>query len=677
MAKASKNEFSFLGQSKNPYAEVVWRGHEIPGLPFEVEAPASWSPFAVQIAATKYFRGEKSIRQLIDRVVDPIAKSGLAQKYFKSQSEARAFGNELKFLCVHQMAAFNSPVWFNSGVYKRPQCSACFILRVEDSLERIFNLVKTEAMIFKYGSGAGANFSPIRGKNEPVSPAGQSSGLMAFLKVFDQGASATKSGGTTRRAAKMVSLDVDHPEILDFIRWKAHEEVKARHLLRAGYSGGLDGEAYQSVSGQNSNNSVRVTDRFLKAVEKKQEWWTRNRLDGKRAQKFLAADLWREIIEAAWCSADPGLQFHDTVNSWHTCPHEGAIRSSNPCSEYLFVDDSACNLASLNLVRFLKDDGSFDVRGFSRAAELILKAQDILVEYSSYPTERIARNSSRLRPLGLGFTNLGGLLMRLGLAYDSEEGRSWAAAVTALMGGVAYRTSARMAKKKGAFAAFKKNRDPMLKVISRHQKALSKIPEGAPQDLVDSAKACWDEALLLGKKFGFRNAQVTAIAPTGTISLLMDCETTGIEPEFSLVKTKSLVGGGEVRLVNQGVGPALARLGYDEREIEKLVQALYKFGALEKLGLKAGHLAVFDCAQPQKPGGRLLSPQAHLLMMSVVQPFISGAISKTVNLPAGTSADEIGRIYKKAWELGLKSIAIYRDGSKSVQPLVASCHICG
>lgn len=689
----------FFSPLKGPdYVGVEWGKRMVGGQQFE--APVKWSDLAVEIAVKKYFRRDKSVRHLIDRVVDTISAFGLKQGYFKDKASAGVFSREIKQLCVEQRAAFNSPVWFNCGVQKEPQCSACFILKVEDSLDKIFDLAKTEALIFKHGSGAGGNFSPLRGKDEELSPGGKSSGLMAFLEVLDRGAGATKSGGTTRRAAKMVVLDADHPEILEFVRWKAREELKARRLLEAGYSGGLDGEAYHSVSGQNSNNSVRVTDQFIKASLNKQEWWTRDRLTGHKRQKLMAADLWDEIVSAAWSSADPGLQFHDTINRWHTCPKEGVIHASNPCAEYMFIDDSACNLSSLNLASFLREDGGFDLEAFRRAARLMLIAQEILVSLSSYPTLRIAENSRRLRPLGLGYANLGGLLLRLGLPYDSEAGRAWGAGLTALLGGVAYATSAELAGVMGPFDAFKRNRASMLKVIERHWRAARALAgsmvDGSVRKKIDGSQieldgvvhaAClaWDLALKQGRRFGFRNAQATALAPTGTIGLLMDCETTGIEPEFALVKTKSLVGGGIVRQVNKAVGPALKRLGYSPAQIQRLEERLRRMGALDReaglhednMQLHDEHLAVFDCAQPQRPGGRHLSVDAHLLMMAAVQPFLSGAISKTVNLPADASEADIGLVYRRAWELGLKAISVYRDTSKSVQPLVASCHVCG
>ncbi|MGE0763623.1 MAG: vitamin B12-dependent ribonucleotide reductase [Bdellovibrionales bacterium] len=694
---------------KSPYAHLQWgkRNSQIQNSQGQVffsmsgiEAPLTWSQLAVDIAASKYFRGgEKNIADLIDRVVDTITASGRKNGYFADKKSADIFAREIKFLCVEQMAAFNSPVWFNCGVKRRdknekPQCSACFILSADDDLMSIFELAKTEAKIFKYGSGVGSNFSRLRGRDEPLESGGRSSGVLAFLDVLDRGAGATKSGGTTRRAAKMVILDADHPEILQFIQWKAHEEAKAQILLKAGYSGGLDGEAYRSVSGQNANNSVRLRDDFFKAVLENKDWWTIERVSGKKLKRYSAVELWEEIAAAAWASADPGLQFHDTINRWHTCPKEGEIRASNPCSEYMFVDDSACNLASFNLAKFLREDGRFDIERFTHAVRLIFVAQEILVSLSSYPTDAVAKKSERLRPLGIGYANLGGLLMRLGLPYDSEEARAWAASLTALMTAVAYGISAQMAAIKGPFAAFKANRADMLKVMQQHAEALREIAHGPSASATDwspvraAAEAAWMETLKLGKKHGYRNAQASVLAPTGTIGLFMDCETTGIEPDFALVKIKHLVGGGQIKMVNQAVVPALKRLGYDEKSRDELLKHLAQYGSFEAAAthgqstfvrLKREHLPVFDCAQPTVKGGRYLSSEAHLLMMAAVQPFLSGAISKTVNLPSSAKVRDVAAIYWRAWELGLKAIAIYRDTSKAVQPLVLTptCSQCG
>ena len=676
----------------------------------KVEAPEDWSQLAVDIAASKYFRklgvpGSKheiSIKQLVQRVVGAIENSALKQQgYFANKNEAAIFANELKFILLSQRGAFNSPVWFNAGLwesykidspsehfawdeknkkvqtthnaYIRPQCSACFIQSVDDSIEAIFDLAKTEAKLFKYGSGTGSNFSKIRSRYELTGAGGYSSGLLSFLEVLDKGAGAIKSGGTTRRAAKMVVVDIDHPEVLDFIDWKMREEQKAHLLISAGLSSDFEGEAYRTVSGQNANNSVRVTDEFMRAVENEKPWKLKARLTGKTLRELPAGEVWQKISHAAWMCADPGVQFHSTINKWHTCPNSGAIHSSNPCSEYMFLDDSACNLASINLVKFLNPDGSFDFEGFIHTARILFIAQEVLVDYSSYPTAKIAQNAHDFRTLGLGFANLGSLLMRKGLAYDSDEGRAWAAALTAMMTGVAYLTSAEMARAKGAFAGFRKNKAPMLKVMGMHEKALKNIewsylPEGLPA----AVKTLWKAVLYNGKKYGFRNAQATVVAPTGTIGLLMDCDTTGIEPDFSLIKNKKLAGGGEVQIVNQAVPQALQSLGYTAEKIETILAYLEKNYSLQGCpDLRPEDLPVFDCATAGD-GQRVLSPESHLKMMAAVQPFISGAISKTVNLPNSATREDISRIYILAWKLGIKAVAVYRDGSKQSQPLNAT-----
>ncbi len=672
-----------------------------------VEAPEGWSQLAVEIAASKYFRKsgvprtqhEKSVRQLVDRVVGAIAGSALKQGgFFKSKKDADVFKNELKYILLSQRAAFNSPVWFNAGLfesykinspsehyawdakkksiqptknaYERPQCSACFIQSVEDSIDGIFELAKNEARLFKYGSGTGSNFSTLRSKYEALNSGGHSSGLISFLEVLDRGAGAIKSGGTTRRAAKMVVVDIDHPEVLDFIEWKMNEEHKAKLLIDAGLNPDFEGEAYKTVSGQNANNSVRVTDQFMKAVQNEKPWKLLARVSGKVIRDVPAAEVWKKINHAAWMCADPGIQFHDTINQWHTCPNTSEIRSSNPCSEYMFLDDSACNLASINLVKFLNADGSFDFESFIHTARTLFVAQEVLVDYASYPTEKIAQNSHDYRPLGLGFANLGSLLMRKGIAYDSAEGRAWAGAISSLMTGVAYLTSAEMARAKGAFVGFKKNRAPMLNVMKMHEKALNGISwKHLPEGLDNAARNLWKAVVYNGGKFGFRNAQATVVAPTGTIGLLMDCDTTGIEPDFSLIKLKKLVGGGEIQIVNQAVQPALRVLDYDDAQIEAITKYIAEHNSLENCPeIKQEHLPVFDCANAA-PGGRVLSPESHVTMMAAVQPFISGAISKTVNLPNSATEEDISRIYFLAWELGVKAVAIYRDGSKLSQPL--------
>ncbi|MBX3041253.1 MAG: vitamin B12-dependent ribonucleotide reductase [Bdellovibrionaceae bacterium] len=671
-----------------------------------IECPESWSQLAVEIAASRYFRKsgvprtghEKSIRQLVDRVVGAIVQSAKKQKYFSSASELENFSEELRYLLFTQRAAFNSPVWFNAGLwesydlesentvyawdekkksirayhnaYERPQCSACFIQSLSDSIEGIFELAKTEARLFKYGSGTGTNFSTLRSRYEELQSGGTSSGLISFLEVLDRGAGAIKSGGTTRRAAKMVVVDIDHPEVPEFIDWKMKEEEKARVLIKAGYPSDFEGAAYKTVSGQNANNSVRVSDEFLKAVKENKSWPLRARTNGKMVREFPAKELWNRIATAAWACADPGLQFHDTINEWHTCPANGEIRASNPCSEYMFLDDSACNLASLNLTKFFDDQGQFDAAGFQHAARVIYLAQDILVDHSSYPTETIAIHSHQYRPLGLGFANLGSLLMRLGIAYDSDEGRAWAGMLTALMHGTAYRTSAEIAGKKGAFPGFKKNKTSMLKILKKHQKALGGISwDRLPESLRGLCEDVWRETLKRASVKGVRNAQATVIAPTGTIGLLMDCDTTGIEPDFSLNKRKKLAGGGEVEIVNQSVEPALRKLGYGEQEIKNTLACVKRMNSVGPCAdLKPEHRAVFACAT----GSEALSAEAHLKMMAAVQPFLSGAISKTVNLPAQATVEQIEKVYWRAWELGLKSVAVYRDGSKGGQPLSAA-----
>lgn len=706
----------FVTSSKNPETMFRWkkvdceirnRKGEVFFEMKNVEAPEGWSQLAIDIAASKYFRKlgvpgtrhEKSLRQMVNRVVDAIRDSAIKQKgYFKNKKDAEIFARELKYIVLSQRGAFNSPVWFNAGLwesykinspsehfawdeknqkirnthnaYERPQCSACFIQSVEDSIEGIFELAKTEAKLFKYGSGTGSNFSKIRSRFELTGAGGTSSGLLSFLEVLDKGAGAIKSGGTTRRAAKMVVVDIDHPEVLDFIDWKMHEERKAHLLIAAGISADFEGEAYRTVSGQNANNSVRLTDDFMKAVEHNKAWRLKARMTGKTLRELPAAEVWQKINHAAWVCADPGVQFHSTINKWHTCAETGPINSSNPCSEYMFLDDSACNLSSINLVKFLNEDGSFDFEAFIHTARTLFVAQEILVDYSSYPTAKIAQNSHDYRPLGLGFANLGSLLMRKGIAYDSDEGRAWASAITALMTGVAYLTSSEMARAKGAFAGFKKNKKSMLKVMSMHEKALNKISWSfLPEGLHTAVKNLWKGVSYNGRRYGFRNAQATVIAPTGTIGLLMDCDTTGIEPDFSLIKYKKLSGGGEVQIVNQSVEPALQRLGYTPEEVSSILKHIEDHNTLENCpGFHAEDIEVFDCATASE-GRRTLSPQSHLHMMAAVQPFISGAISKTVNLPNSATEEDISQIYFSAWRLGLKAVAVYRDGSKQSQPL--------
>jgi len=791
----------------NPDGSVVFemRGAEI---------PESWSQLATDIAVSKYFRkaglqgdakkGETSVRQLVTRIAKTLRAAGDEQGgYFASKEDADAFEAELTYLLVTQRAAFNSPVWFNLGLYQcygiegqggnwaydsrkddvvetatayeRPQCSACFIQSVGDDLMSIYDLVKTEARLFKYGSGTGTNFSQLRGRQEKLSGGGTSSGLMSFLEVLDRAAGATKSGGTTRRAAKMVCLDMDHPEIVDFVQWKVREEGKARALIQAGYASDFNGEAYHTVSGQNSNNSVRVSDEFMRAVEQDGDWQTTMRTTHEVVDTYKARELWRMVADSAWRCADPGVQYDTTINGWHTCANSGRINASNPCSEYMFLDDTACNLSSINLVKFLDADGRFDVEGYRHAIRILFVAQEILVDHSSYPTKRIAKNSHDYRPLGLGYANLGTLLMRRGIPYDSDQGRGWCAALTSILTGHAYRTSAEMAAARGPFPGFMRNRMPMLRVLHKHREmaytidragfpgTIGRGDSGIPEDLLAAAREDWDDACNLGEKFGCRNAQATVLAPTGTIGLLMDCDTTGIEPDFSLVKFKKLAGGGYFKIVNQSVPDALRALRYSPAQIADIVayvsgtntftgapyltrsmlvdkglteselakaekalpgvfdasQALSPWvigaGAFDRLGikaetynkpgfsllrhfgltqqqvdelndvvigrmtvegaphLKAEHYPVFDCANRcGKHGKRFIEPMAHVRMMAAAQPFLSGAISKTVNLPSEATVEEVERIYYEGWKLGLKAIALYRDGCKASQPLNSS-----
>jgi len=775
----------------NPDGSVVFKMED-------VEVPKDWSQLATDIVVSKYFRKagvpgagmETSVRQVVYRIAHTLRTAGEAfGHYFQSPEDAQAFEDELLHMLVSQKGAFNSPVWFNCGLYQEygilgsggnwhwdsetntmkqttdaysnPQCSACFIQSVKDDLMSIFDLIKHEARLFKYGSGTGTNFSALRGRQEKLSGGGTSSGLMSFLEVFDKGAGATKSGGTTRRAAKMVCLDMDHPEIADFINWKVREEKKAKALIDAGYPSDLNGEAYKTVAGQNANNSVRVTDAFMEAYLQDKDWQTKFRTTGEVCDSYKAKDLMDQIAYATWACADPGIQFDTTINHWHTCAHSGRINASNPCSEYMFLDDSSCNLSSINLMKFFNPDGTFDVEGFRHTIRIFTMAMEIIVDFGSYPTGPIASNSHNFRALGLGYANLGTLLMVSGLPYDSPEARAVCSAITAIMTGHAYKTSAEIASAKGPFPEFSKNREPMLKVIEMHRDHACKISkEYCWSNLLAAAYEDWDEALSLGNNFGFRNAQVSVIAPTGTIGLLMDCDTTGIEPDFALVKFKKLAGGGYFKIINQSVPEALRRLGYSEPEIQNIVEYVQgtsrlegtpginrevlgkkgfleedlikiesilpsifdlgfaftkwvlgeetlkrlefkpeqynhpKFNLLEALGftrqeietannvicgmmtiegapqLKPEHLPIFDCANRcGKFGQRFIEPMAHIRMMAAAQPFISGAISKTVNLPHESTVDEIKKIYLESWKLGLKAVALYRDGSKHSQPL--------
>lgn len=776
----------------NPDGSVIFRMEG-------VEVPAGWSQLATDILVSKYFRKrgvpitekEHSIKQIVTRISKAVRGAGEnLGKYFATKEDADAFESELAYMLIHQVGAFNSPVWFNCGLYQsygiegsggnwfwnpvtqnleqtvnsyeHPQCSACFIQSVSDDLMSIFELAKNEARLFKYGSGTGTNFSNLRSKHEKLSGGGTSSGLMSFLEVLDRGAGATKSGGTTRRAAKMVCLDIDHPEILDFINWKVNEEKKVAAMIEAGYSPDFNGEAYKTVSGQNSNNSIRATDEFMYAYLNDEPWHTKFRTTGENHEMIPARELMRKISDATWSCADPGLQFDTTINKWHTCKSSGRINASNPCSEFMFIDDSACNLASINLMKFYDNEsGNFDIEGFRHACRIFILAEDILVDYASYPTAAIAKNSHLFRPLGLGYANLGSLLMVNGFPYDSDEGRSICSSITAIMTAEAYRASSEIAASVGAFSEYAKNRESMLEVIKMHRDAAYDILETPlTVSLVKAARYGWDGALSEGEKFGYRNSQVTVLAPTGTIGLLMDCDTTGIEPDFALVKFKKLAGGGYFKIINGTVTAALTRLGYTTKQIEDIVtyvqgtsslkgapqinevslrdkgfndedvsriertlpgvfdlnfafnvhslgkEAMARFGLTEEqytskgfnllraIGfsevqieeanyaicgrmtiegsphLKPEHLPIFDCANRcGKLGKRFIAPMAHIKMMAAAQKFISGAISKTINLTNEVTAADIERLYVESWRQGLKAVALYRDGSKLAQPL--------
>ena len=638
---------------------------------------------ATNIVVSKYFHGqvgtperEYSVKQLIERVARTITNWGIRGGYFASDEDADIFYNELAYLLVNQYASFNSPVWFNVGIEEKPQASACFINSVQDTMESILELVKTEGMLFKYGSGTGTNFSTLRSSKEKLSGGGIASGPVSFMRGFDAFAGVIKSGGKTRRAAKMVILNVDHPDIIDFIKSKAEEEKKAHILIKAGYDPGFNvpGGAYDSVQFQNANHSVRVTDEFMKAVLEDKEWHTRYVTTGEICDTYRARDIMRMIAEAAWLCGDPGMQFDTTINNWHTCPNTGRINASNPCSEFMFLDDTACNLASLNLMKFRKEDGSFDVEAFRHAVDVLITAQEIIVDNASYPTKAIEKNSYDYRPLGLGYANLGALLMSLGLPYDSEPARAYAAVITAIMTGEAYRQSALIAKEMGPFRGYELNREPMLGVIRKHMSYVDKIDKSLiPEELYESAKKIWSETYELGQKYGYRNSQVTVIAPTGTIGFMMDCDTTGIEPDIALVKYKKLVGGGFLKIVNNTVPLALKKLGYTDKQIEEIVNYIDKNDTIEGAPhLKPEHLPVFDCAFKPAKGKRFIHYMGHVKMMAAVQPFISGAISKTVNMPNDVTVDDVMQLYIDAWKMGLKAIAIYRDGSKGTQPLSTS-----
>jgi ribonucleoside-diphosphate reductase alpha chain len=678
----------FTREGVHPYDELQWelRTAAITGesgkVYFEqkdVEVPTGWSQMATNVVVQKYFRGvvgtesrERSVKQLVGRVVDTITGWGTKQGYFATDKDAAVFSAELTHLLVNQKMAFNSPVWFNVGIEKEPQCSACFINSVDDTMDSILTLAHTEGMLFKYGSGTGTNLSPIRSSKELLNGGGSASGPVSFMKGFDAFAGVIKSGGKTRRAAKMVILNVDHPDIEEFIQCKSKEEKKAWALIDAGYDGSFTGEAYASVFFQNSNNSVRVTDEFMDAVRLDRVWHTRGVITGKVVDTYRARDLWRQIAEAAWQCGDPGLQFDTTINEWHTSKATGRINASNPCSEYMYLDDSACNLASLNLRKFQDDNGELDVESFKRAVEITILAQEIIVDNAKYPTPKIAENSHNYRPLGIGYANLGALLMSRGLPYDSDAGRAYAGAITALMTGHAYATSARIAREvTGPFPGYEPNRDAFLGVMEKHRRYVDRI-DGAyvPYELMTAARQAWDDTLQIGREFGYRNGQVSVLAPTGTIGFMMDCDTTGIEPDIALVKYKRLVGGGMLKIVNNTVPEALARLGYDADETKRIVDYINERETIEGApGLKEDHLAVFDCAFRAQNGKRSIHHTGHLRMMAAAQPFLSGAISKTVNLPNDCTVEDIEHAYEEAWKLGLKAVAVYRDGCKRSQPL--------
>src|SRR4051794_24333078 len=673
----------FTIPGRDPFDEIEWETRDafIPGKDkpvFEqkdVEFPKFWSQTATNIVAQKYFRGrmsspdrERSVKQMIGRVTDTVGKWGREGGYFASEEEAETFEAELKAILVNQLAAFNSPVWFNVGFEEKPQCSACFILSIEDNMESILDWIRREGVIFRGGSGSGVNLSKLRSSKEQLSKGGHASGPVSFMRGADASAGTIKSGGKTRRAAKMVVLDVDHPDVEEFIWCKAHEEKKARVLEAAGYDMSLDSPDWASIQYQNANNSVRVTDAFMEACENDADWNLTARTDGTVVDTKKARAILRAMAEAAWQCADPGVQYDTTINNWHTLPNTGRINASNPCSEYMSIDDSACNLASLNLMKFRREDGELDVEAVSHAVDVMFLAQEILVGYSSYPTPEIERNAKAYRQLGLGYANLGALLMARGLPYDSDEGRAYAAAITALMTGRAYRKSAEIASRMGPFAGYQRNAAAMLGVMAQHRAAVGNIENAniVPNDLLTACRQAWDDVLNIGEVSGYRNAQATVLAPTGTISFMMDCDTTGVEPDFSLVKSKKLVGGGEITIVNKTVPMALDKLGYAPEEIDQMVAYIDERNTVVAAPyLKAEHYPVFDCAI----GDRAIHYMGHVKMMGAVQPFISGAISKTVNLPETATVEEVSGLLADAWKLGVKAIAIYRDNCKVAQPL--------
>ncbi len=704
----------FSTDGVSPYDQVEWelRSAEIKDergkfifQQTDCEIPKVWSQLATNVVVSKYFYGEintpereNSVRDLVDRVTRTISDWGREDGYFATREDADRFYDELSSLCINQCGSFNSPVWFNVGLYHHlgiegpannwrwdeetrsivkatnayefPQASACFIQSVADDMQDIMRVATSEAMLFKYGSGTGTDLSTLRSSKEKLAGGGKPSGPVSFMRVYDAIASVIKSGGKTRRAAKMQTLKIWHPDILEFIECKVKEENKARTLIEGGYDANFNGEAYSSVLFQNANLSVRVTDEFLRAVEVGGDWTTKAVTTGRPMETMPARKLVDGIAEGTWLCGDPGLQYEDTIQKWHTCPNTAPINSSNPCSEYMFIDDSACNLSSINLMKFRREDGTFDAPRFRAACRIFITAQEILVDHASYPTDRIGLNSHKFRPLGLGYANLGSLLMANGLAYDSDEGRALAAGITAIMHGQAYLTSAEHAGHLGPFEGFPLNREPMLKVMEMHRDAVEAIGESVPADLLGEARTVWDDCLTAGRKFGYRNSQVTVLAPTGTIAFMMDCDTTGIEPDIALVKYKQLAGGGMLKILNRTVPMALGKLGYDDPTIRGITEYIDAKDTIEGApGLKDEHLSVFDCAFAPPQGGRSIHFLGHLRMMAAVQPFLSGAISKTCNVPSDATVADIRETYLEAWRLGLKAVAIYRDGSKGSQPV--------
>lgn len=677
----------FTKEGENPYEAVEWELRdvvindyatgEIVFQQSNIEVPVFWSQTAATIVASKYFRGhgedrEHSVKQLIDRVATSIAKAGLEGRYF-DETGAKVLEDELRFLCLHQMMAFNSPVWFNAGTVADPQCSACFILDVEDDMASILNWITEEGLVFRKGSGAGVNISKLREKNAKLSGGGHASGPLSFAMSADRSAGAIKSGGKTRRAAKMLVMDVNHPDIEDFINTKVEGEKVARALIAGGFSSAFNAEggAYELAPWQNANNSVRVTDDFMEAAINGTEYALTSRVDGAPVRMANASDLWRKIAEAAWDCGDPGLQYHDIVNKWHTCPEDGDIVASNPCSEYMFLNNTACNLASLNLMKFRHADGTFNVETFSKAVETTILAQEIIVSMSSYPTETITKEAKKYRTLGIGFANLGALLMSLGLAYDSDEGRDLAGAISSLMTATSYRMSGDIANAVGTFSGFFRNQKHVVRVLEQHQDAHAKHGSSSLfTGLCETAAKEWEAAVDYAKTTGIRNAQASVLAPTGTISFMMDCDTTGVEPDLALVKYKKLVGGGTIKIVNKTVEQALTKLGYATGEVDDIISYIDDNDTIEGApGLKPEHLSVFDCSLTPANGVRSIQPSGHVDMMAACQPFLSGAISKTVNLPRSATVEDVQNVYTDAWRKGLKAIAVYRDGCKESQPL--------